>query len=60
MSLIVALGSVVHVGVIIEDTTTALASLGLEVKGAEVTIGEVTFLGDEGDVLGGVVTFGCI
>ena len=52
------LGSVVQVGVIIEDTTTALASLGLEVKGAEVTIGEMTFLGDEGE--GGVVTLGCI
>ena len=57
MSLIVALGSVVHVGVIIEDTTTALASLGLEVT-SEVTIGEMTFLGDEGE--GGVVTLGCI
>ena len=36
-------------------------SLGL-VIGAEVdTTGEVTdFLGDDGDVLGGVVTLGCI
>ena len=51
------LGSDVQVGVIIEDTTTALASLGFEVT-SEVTIGEMTFIGDEGE--GGVVTLGCI
>ena len=46
-----AFGSVVHVGVIIEDTTTVLASTGFEVT-AET--GEVTVLGGVG--LGGVVT----
>ena len=51
-----AFGSVVHVGVIIEDTTTVLASTGFEVT-AET--GEVTVLGGVG--LGGVVTWvlGC-
>ena len=61
-----ALGSVVQVGVIIEDTITALASevatgfsTGLEA--ASVVTGDVmAFLGDEGEVLGGVVTLGCI
>lgn len=46
-----AFGSVVHVGVIIEDTTTVLASTGFVVT-AET--GEVTVLGGVG--LGGVVT----
>lgn len=46
-----AFGSVVHVGVIIDDTTTVLASTGFVVT-AET--GEVTVLG--GVDLGGVVT----
>ena len=63
MLLVTALGSVVQVGVMIEETITALASTGFSTgfeTGAIVT-GDVTdFLGDEGEVLGGVVTFGCI
>ena len=58
----------VHVGVIMEETMTALAStlvvdfsLGLVIGAEVVTTGEVTdFLGDDGDVLGGVVTLGCM
>ena len=43
----------VHVGVMTEDTTTALASEGFV---DTLVIGEVTNLGGEG--LGGVVTMG--
>ena len=46
------MGSVVQVGVMTEDTTTALASTGFEVT---VETGDVTDFG--GDGLGGVVTW---
>ena len=52
MSEATALGSVVQVGVMTEDTTTALASTGFEVT---VEMGDVTDFG--GDGLGGVVTW---